>query len=296
MVSAALEKMIVTETADKAVYAPLVEPTVLIGSGVVYVIVALLLHRIMRDRSPFSLKQSMRIYNVVQVAVCSYMTIGFVKEIMNASPLIINGISLPNVFALNYAPTLRSEYFVLVHYLSKFLDFFDTLFIVLRKKDKQFSFLHVYHHATIGPIWGMLLYLNYGSGTAIFGAMINSFTHVIMYTHYFVTSFGIKNPLKRYITTWQIFQFYCCLAHAVMVALLRLDNVYPQYLAILQLCYHITMVLLFNSFFQRTFTKPTEAETNGKHANGHANGVTNGNSNGNGVSNGSVRRRRVASD
>lgn len=32
----------------------------------------------------------------------------------------------------------------------QYLDFFDTVFIVLRKKDTQLSFLHVYHHATIG--------------------------------------------------------------------------------------------------------------------------------------------------
>lgn len=34
-------------------------------------------------------------------------------------------------------------------YLSKILDFFDTIFIILGKKWKQLSFLHVYHHLTI---------------------------------------------------------------------------------------------------------------------------------------------------
>ena len=190
---------------------------------------------------------------------------GLLQETLNAPALIINGFTMPNIFALNYLPNRRSEYFVLVHYLSKFLDFFDTLFIVLRKKDKQFSFLHVYHHATIGPIWGLLLYLNYGSGTAIFGALINSFTHVLMYAHYFVTSFGIRNPFKRLITTWQIFQFYLCLAHAVVVVF-GYDNFVPLELALLQLGYHTTMVILFNQFFTRTFAKPAPAI-------GKANGV-----------------------
>ena len=34
-------------------------------------------------------------------------------------------------------------------YLSKILDFCDTIFIILGKKWKQLSFLHVYHHLTI---------------------------------------------------------------------------------------------------------------------------------------------------
>lgn len=74
--------------------------------------------------------------------------------------------------------TKEGEYFIFVHYLSKFLDLLDTVFICLKKKERQLIFLHVYHHATIGQIWGLLLYIGWGSGTALFGANINSFVHV----------------------------------------------------------------------------------------------------------------------
>ncbi|EDQ87885.1 uncharacterized protein MONBRDRAFT_37774 [Monosiga brevicollis MX1] len=252
----AMKQMVLTETADAAVYGPLVEPAVLVASGALYVIAALLLHKTMRNQKPMDLKGLMRVYNLVQVAVCGYMTYGLVQELFKADMINVFGLfSLPNVFGLNLAFDRRAEYFVLIHYLSKFLDFFDTLFIVLRKKDAQFSFLHVYHHATIGPIWGLLLYLGYGSGTAIFGAMINSMTHVIMYSHYFVTSFGINNPLKKYITTWQICQFYSCLMHAVVLVFSGLDTIYPPYLAWLQFGYHITMVALFTQFYNKNFKK-----------------------------------------
>jgi len=186
--------------------------------------------------------------------------IGLFQETLKAPKLVIAGFEVPNVMSLNAPASARAEYFILVHYLSKFLDFLDTAFIVLRKKDNQFSFLHVYHHATIGPIWGLLLLIGHGTGTTIFGAMINSFTHVIMYTHYFVTSFGIKNPLKPYITLWQIFQFYCCLFHAVVVTFTDLDSIVPKSLALVQFAYHLTMVALFNRFFQRTFTPSKSAE------------------------------------
>ena len=34
-------------------------------------------------------------------------------------------------------------------YMSRFLDMLDTIFFVLRKKDNQVSFLHVYHHMVV---------------------------------------------------------------------------------------------------------------------------------------------------
>lgn len=85
---------------------------------------------------------------------------------------------MPNIFGFNMQITKEGEYFIFVHYLSKFLDLLDTVFICLKKKERQLIFLHVYHHATIGQIWGLLLYIGWGSGTALFGANINSFVHV----------------------------------------------------------------------------------------------------------------------
>lgn len=74
----------------------------------------------------------------------------------------------PNLFGVNAKYTARVEYFVYIHYLSKFLDFLDTAFIILRGKDRQqLSFLHVYHHASIGMIWGTLLFIGHGNGTAV---------------------------------------------------------------------------------------------------------------------------------
>merc|ERR1712048_422337 len=109
------------------------------------------------------------------------------------------------------------------------------------------SFLHVYHHGTIGCVWGLLLNEGVGSGTCRYGAWINSVTHVIMYSHYLWTSFGLKNPLKNYITMWQIFQFYTCFAHAniILFVLPGMETILPQQLAWLQFFYHITLVYLF---------------------------------------------------
>ena len=48
-------------------------------------------------------------------------------------------------------------------FLSKILDFFDTFFIILGKKWKQLSFLHVYHHLTIFAVRTVLRFVGQSS-------------------------------------------------------------------------------------------------------------------------------------
>ena len=44
-----------------------------------------------------------------------------------------------------------------VFYCSKVLDFFDTIFMVVRGKWAQFSILHTYHHASIFIVYWLLV-------------------------------------------------------------------------------------------------------------------------------------------
>lgn len=39
------------------------------------------------------------------------------------------------------------------YYISKGVEFLDTVFFILRKKFNQVSFLHVYHHCTMFILW-----------------------------------------------------------------------------------------------------------------------------------------------
>jgi elongation of very long chain fatty acids protein 4 len=223
-----------------------ITPAVLYGPSVAYVVLALLGHFAMRTReSPKWVNSAMRVYNIGQILLCLYMTIGMLPVLSGPGKL---GGLLPNVFGINSEYTKDGEWYVFVHYLSKYFDWFDTLWMILKKKSStQMSFLHLYHHATIGVVWGFLLSTGNGNGTCRYGAWINSVTHVIMYSHYLYTSFGLKNPLKNYITMWQIFQFYTCFGHActILFILPSMETILPHCLAWLQFFYHITMVYLF---------------------------------------------------
>jgi len=227
----------------------LLSPYVVYGLPVLFVLAVFGLVRIMVTSKPVDVKNAMQVYNVVQIVVCSYMVWG-----------LLPCIGFPNVFGISTEADKRGEWFVFVHYLSKYLDWCDTLWIVLNKKRSQLSFLHVYHHATIGAIWGFLLSHNVGSGSARYGAFINSLTHVIMYSHYLWTSFGLKNPLKKYITMWQISQFYSCILHAFLV--LFLDTTPVQHYAWMQVLYQSTMVYLFT--FKMSYVPSWVPEFGGK--------------------------------
>merc|ERR1719192_1228933 len=111
--------------------------------------------------------------------------------------------------------------------------------MVLRRKDRQVSFLHLYHHSTIGVVWGIVLNSGYGGSTSGWGAMANSFIHVVMYSHYFATSFGIRNPFKKYLTMLQLAQFALCLTHSFFVVF---RSSYPSDIASIQTFYQLTML------------------------------------------------------
>lgn len=232
----------------------LVDPTFLVGGPFAYLLMNYMLTSYMKDRKAYDLSGLMKVYNVVQILVCAYMSIGITLHMYMTMPIFqsvnLFGLDLTffNMFGINTKYNAGLEWFVLVHYLSKYLDFFDTIFIILRKKDAQHSFLHVFHHATIGSVWGFLLHLGHGNGTAAYGAFINSIVHVVMYTHYLVSSYGIQHPFKKYITQFQIVQFFSCEAHALLV-IGGLETVYPTWLGWLQITYHITMITLFMDFY-----------------------------------------------
>ena len=218
-------------------YDYLVSVPMLVLPSLVYMLSAVMMSRRWPAGKRLEVKNAMRLYNVVQIVLCAYMTWGLWPVV-----------SFPNVFGLNSGFTDRGEWFVLVHYLSKYLDWFDTIFIVLKDNTtKQLSLLHVYHHGSIGVVWGLLLRKGAGNGSARYGALINSITHVLMYSHYLWTSFGFKNPFRDLLTKWQIFQFYTCITHSVLVltGIPIVETRIPRNLAWIEFAYHVTMIYLF---------------------------------------------------
>lgn len=81
-------------------------------------------------------------YNMIQVMLCSYMCIEAGVRAYDAGYTVVPC----NAFNHSKPPI---AFILYVFYLSKILDFLDTVFIILSKNYKQLSFLHVYHHTSI---------------------------------------------------------------------------------------------------------------------------------------------------
>jgi len=95
-------------------------------------------------------------------------------------------------------------------------EFFETVVFVLRKKQNQVSFLHLYHHIAVVAIMWMLLKYNCGK-TEVFAAVVNLIVHLFMYTYYFFSSFNrfkqMTSKIKPVVTATQIIQLAFLLIH-----------------------------------------------------------------------------------
>ena len=91
----------------------------------------------------------------------------------------------------------------------KIFDLIETGIFTLRKKYRQVSFLHLYHHvSTVLIAWLGVRFIPVHVAT--FVVLVNSAVHIIMYSYYFGSTHNSKvvqaivSPLKRYITIIQM--------------------------------------------------------------------------------------------
>lgn len=105
--------------------------------------------RWMRDREPFDLRPAILIYNALMVG---FNGLGFLLGLW-----ITNGIRRTwDCSPMDPEPTFINLLFInfgWLYFASKFADFLDTVFFVLRKKQGQITPLHVFHHAVM-PLIG----------------------------------------------------------------------------------------------------------------------------------------------
>ncbi|KAF9905063.1 hypothetical protein BX616_001106 [Lobosporangium transversale] len=149
-------------------------------------------------------------------------------------------------------------------YFSKIMEFVDTIIMVLKKNNRQISFLHVYHHCSIFTIW-WLVTLVAPNGEAYFSAALNSFIHVIMYGYYFLSALGFKQVsfIKFYITRSQMTQFCLMMIQASwdMYSMKVLGRPgYPFFITALLWVYMWTMLGLFYNFYRKNAKQAKQAK------------------------------------
>ena len=210
--------------------ASMLEPNEMMGANALYVFFVFISCMIMKNDSiqAFDLKWFRAIYNFICVALSAtslYLIVVAAFEELGPKAVCNNDDN-------QISPKVR--FAVYVFYMSKFFEFTDTFIMILRKKFTQVTFLHVYHHASISAV--VWTYLRYTRGGDEFLAVgFNSFVHVLMYSHYFVTTFGVSAPWKSMLTSLQLIQFICIFTQAA--AGLYLHCGWPDFLNVMQVCF-----------------------------------------------------------
>lgn len=219
-----------------------------------YLLVVYTLKQWMDGRNPMKLKVPLIVWNALLAgfsitAFVQFAPQGLLYELTKGG--FVHSVCLLQPFS---TPTLNlwSTLFI----LSKFLEFGDTIFLVLKKS--SLTFLHVYHHVTVA------MYTWFGgtdrSSVGHWFCAMNYGVHSVMYTYFMLRVVGVRLPsvIPRMITSLQLCQFMMgliCLAVASVRLWLGEECNTTVACAISGLIMYGSYLLLFMNFFYNRYIK-----------------------------------------
>lgn len=231
----------------------------------IYLLVVYYGPKIMANREPFRIKGILKAYNFFLSFVSLCMCLGM------AIPVVIF-LKSRGFYELVCMPEGELYYgfaffCIWLFALSKYLELFDTVALILEKK--EIIFLHWYHHATVlAYTWFSLVILT--PPGAIF-AVVNTFVHTIMYWYYYLSATGYRAPWARMVTLIQLIQMVVGIATSSAWTYFYLSGVkcpmtHPQSYMYSTLAIYVTYFLLFFQLYVERYHKPKAAAAAAKAA------------------------------
>ncbi|KAK2179662.1 hypothetical protein NP493_479g01016 [Ridgeia piscesae] len=230
--------------------------------SVAYLLFVWLGPKYLRDKKPFDLRTPMIIHNIALVVFSTYMCIEIFLSTWDGK---YDYICAPyNLQTRENPKELRVAKVLYLHFISKSFELLDTVWMVLRKKDKQVTYLHIYHHVLIINCWWWVMKFAPG-GVVYFPACFNSFIHALMYTYYLLASVPALRPYlwwKKYITRLQMTQFVAVFLHVALNMYLRCD--YPLWGQLLVVWISLSLLVLFGNFYWNAYRRSSHATNTDK--------------------------------
>lgn len=234
---------------------PLVpNPIWLILITIVYLVIILRGPHWMKHREPFQLRSFMTVYNLFMVLLSAYMTYEiFVTTV--GRPRSEFSMVCQKMDYSDHPESVRLARAIWLYYISKIIEYLDTILFVLRKKNNQISFLHVYHHCSMAAAYWLAT--TYGAGgEAAFPAMVNSLIHVLMYTYYLLAGLGPRYHKyiwwKKYMTIVQMIQFITIMTKTFIA--IRTNCGYPAIGHVVTGFLTPTIAMLFVNFYRQAYS------------------------------------------
>ncbi|GLH03292.1 Elongation of very long chain fatty acids protein [Gryllus bimaculatus] len=205
---------------------------------------------LMQKRLPYSLRNTLVLYDLVKIACNVYYfhriaTIFFWSDTSFWCP--------PVGFDTTDDQTKLVSDTMYFYYAIKMLDLFDTIFIVLRKKRNQLTFHHITHHVSVA-IASWVAYRLFPGGAMLWASGIQALAHAVVYFYYFVSAHQIPGVffLKPYVTLIQM-------AHFVIVTIVMTINTanitceQPVLFLLANIVFNIINFFLFSDFYQTAY-------------------------------------------
>ncbi|XP_028800904.1 elongation of fatty acids protein A-like [Neltuma alba] len=167
-----------------------------------YLCIIFFLSRVFRLRVPPAvLKPIAALYNTVILFLSFIMALGCTLSTISHAPDVHWMICLPP----NTPPSGPVFFWAYIFYLSKILEFVDTLLILLSGSIQRLTLLHVSHHVVVINMCYVWLW----TSQSLFPVVLvtNASVHVLMYAYYLLCALGVRPKWKRLVTTCQIAQF-----------------------------------------------------------------------------------------
>lgn len=202
---------------------------------------------LMENRKPFNLRNTLVFYNFIQTIFSAWI---FYEYLMSGWWGSYSFKCQPVDYS--YSPVaLRMAQTCWWYYFSKFTEFFDTLFFLLRKKNSHVSTLHVIHHGCMPfSVWMGLKFAPGGHST--FFALLNTFVHIIMYFYYMISALGPRYQKyiwwKKYLTSFQMAQFVAIFTHQFQLLFVECD--YPKTFMVWIAIHGLMFLFLFSDFYK----------------------------------------------
>lgn len=178
-------------------------PVAPLGLSATYLLLLFLLSQWMKERNPIKLKTPLIAWNSCLAAFSILACFKYAPE------AVLNGIAkggfVYSVCSVKPFSTQNLTFWMAMFIVSKFVEFGDTIFLVLRKA--PLTFLHVYHHVSVA------VYAWFGgTDRSLLGhwfLTMNFAVHSIMYTYFALKGFGVNVPsvIAKAITSLQLVQF-----------------------------------------------------------------------------------------
>ncbi|XP_041357223.1 elongation of very long chain fatty acids protein 4-like isoform X2 [Gigantopelta aegis] len=252
-------------------------PVPMLSIVALYVVLVTLGPKWMEHKKPVKLTNLLIVYNFLMVFLSGVV---FLDTVM----IIVKEKYSPFCQEVDYSDSRSGWHGIRIgwcFFFLKLIELLDTIFFVLRKKNSQITFLHVYHHATmVIATWLGMKFVP--GGNSFLHPMINSLVHVVMYTYYGMSAIGphMQKYLwwKRYLTMFQLTQFVIMVSHSFINIIS--DCNFPKIFNKVVIVYASSIMLLFINFYQKAYiqrrpTKHTQIKkhhvTNGNH---YINGIT----------------------